>query len=251
MARARNIKPSFFTNDRLAECTPQARLLFIGLWTLADREGRLEDRPKKIRAEVFPYETIDCEPLLVELAAAGFILRYTVGDLACIQIPNFLKHQNPHCKEKASTVPAPVLHQTSTVQVSAFPEQARLNPESPILNPESGILKEESPRTRLNEAHVPQKFQTEEFSETWERWKQHRTEKQKPLGTIEEHGQLADLVRFDHDEAVAVVKFSIHRGARNLILSGDHKGKPPPGQRASGGTAQSHEEFMREAGLSL
>ena len=50
MARARNIKPGFFANENLAECDPLARLLFAGLWCLADREGRLEDRPKRIAA---------------------------------------------------------------------------------------------------------------------------------------------------------------------------------------------------------
>ena len=36
MARTRSIKPSFFKNEYLAECEPMARLLFVGLWTLAD-----------------------------------------------------------------------------------------------------------------------------------------------------------------------------------------------------------------------
>ena len=49
MARARNIKPGFFKNEFLAEMPCEVRLLFIGLWTLADREGRLEDRPKRIK----------------------------------------------------------------------------------------------------------------------------------------------------------------------------------------------------------
>jgi hypothetical protein len=49
MARSRNIKPGFFTNDELAECHPLGRLLFAGLWTIADKEGRLDDRPKKLK----------------------------------------------------------------------------------------------------------------------------------------------------------------------------------------------------------
>ena len=44
--RARNIKPGFFKNDALAELDFAGRLLFIGLWGIADRAGRLEDRPK-------------------------------------------------------------------------------------------------------------------------------------------------------------------------------------------------------------
>ena len=49
MSRARNIKPAFFKNELLAELDAFDRLLFIGLWCLADREGRTEDRPKRIK----------------------------------------------------------------------------------------------------------------------------------------------------------------------------------------------------------
>lgn len=113
MARARNIKPSFFTNDELADCQPLARLLFISLWTLADREGRLEDRPKRIKGQTFPYDDCDCEQLLNELEKHGFILRYEVNGNKFIQITNFVKHQNPHHKEIASIIPPPENHKNS------------------------------------------------------------------------------------------------------------------------------------------
>ena len=105
MARSRNIKPGFFTNDKLAELDPFARLLFIGLWTVADREGRLEDRPRKIKAELLPFDDVNVDELLASLAQAGFIIRYIVDDLACIEVVNFVKHQNPHPKEKSSEIP--------------------------------------------------------------------------------------------------------------------------------------------------
>ena len=54
--RARNIKPGFFENEELADLPPLTRLLYIGLWLLADREGRLENRPRRIKAQIFPYE---------------------------------------------------------------------------------------------------------------------------------------------------------------------------------------------------
>ena len=117
MARARNIKPGFFTNDQLAECEYAARLLFAGLWCHADREGRLEDRPLKIKAQVFPYDRCGAEKVdgwLSQLAAAGFINRYAVNGTKYIQVNNFRKHQNPHVKEAASTIPAPDLPGAST-----------------------------------------------------------------------------------------------------------------------------------------
>lgn len=107
MARARNIKPAFFKNEDLAECSFAARLLYAGCWTLADREGRLEDRPKRIKAELFAFDSIDVEPLLEELASKGFIVRYKVGGVAVILIPTFLKHQNPHHREQPSELPPP------------------------------------------------------------------------------------------------------------------------------------------------
>lgn len=113
--RARNIKPGFFENEYLAECDPLARILFAGLWCMADREGRLEDRPKKIKAKILPYDDCDIPALLNQLAQFGFITRYVCDDCHYIQINNFTKHQNPHCKETESTIPAPCKHSTSTV----------------------------------------------------------------------------------------------------------------------------------------
>lgn len=107
MARARNIKPGFFMNDELAELSCEARLLFIGLWTIADREGRLEDRPKKIKSQICPYDKWDVEKLLDDLCNAKFITRYSVDGLKCIHINTFRKHQNPHQNEKESELPPP------------------------------------------------------------------------------------------------------------------------------------------------
>lgn len=99
MARARNIKPGIMENEDLADLDPIARLLFIYLWMLADREGRLEDRPRKIKAKALPYDTVDADELLDELQSSGFIARYEVGGVKLIQIVKFLKHQKPHSNE--------------------------------------------------------------------------------------------------------------------------------------------------------
>jgi hypothetical protein len=107
MARARNIKPAFFKNEHLLNLSYAARLLFIGLWTLADREGRLEDRPKRIKLDLFPDDEIDVDSLLSELhhSEGDFIKRYEISGKRCIQIIKFLKHQKPHKKEAESELP--------------------------------------------------------------------------------------------------------------------------------------------------
>lgn len=125
MARSRNIKPGFFANEELADLPFEARLLFIGLWTLADREGRLEDRPKRIRAQVFPYDSIDAEPLMKQLASSGFIVRYEVSGERYAQIVNFGKHQMPHHKEVPSEIPAPDGYQQVTRHAYDVPSKVR------------------------------------------------------------------------------------------------------------------------------
>lgn len=135
MARSRNIKPGFFTNDELAECSPHARLLFAGLWTIADKEGRLDDRPKKIKALVLPFDSVECDELLQQLHQRKFINRYQVNGEGFIQISNWKKHQNPHCKEAASEIPEPVENNDSTgqEQCKEDKEEDKKDSESPQL----------------------------------------------------------------------------------------------------------------------
>jgi len=105
--RCRNIKYAFFLHDFLPKCEPLARLLFIGLWCMADRCGRLEERIHKIRLQLMPCDECDIDALLGQLEQHGFIIRYLVGDMKCIQVVNFLKHQHPHFKEPPSRFPPP------------------------------------------------------------------------------------------------------------------------------------------------
>jgi hypothetical protein len=116
MARARNIKPGFFVNDELAELPALCRLLAVGLPCIADRDGRLEDRPKRIKAMLLPYDDFDVNDALDALAAVGFVQRYATEEKQYIQIVKFSKHQNPHKNEAPSSIPAPDKHSTSTRQ---------------------------------------------------------------------------------------------------------------------------------------
>jgi hypothetical protein len=139
MSRSRNIKPGFFKNDQLAELPFEFRILFQGLWCEADREGRLLDRPKRLKAEIFPYDDVDVGRGLNMLDGFGFIQRYTVAGVGYIQITNFAKHQNPHKKEAPSEHPGPDKAENSacTVQDPEIPVQAGLIPDSPFLIPDS------------------------------------------------------------------------------------------------------------------
>ncbi|QLF92284.1 phage replication protein [Pseudomonas sp. ABC1] len=154
MARARNIKPSIMANEDLVELDPFERLLFIYLWMLADREGRLEDRPKRIKAEALPYDSVDADLMLDNLARAGFILRYDVDGVKLIQVLNFAKHQTPHVREQASNLPGFAYKTAAPEQSSAkvVPEHIQGSDEPSPRSPDSLIPDSLIPDTR--EEHV-------------------------------------------------------------------------------------------------
>jgi hypothetical protein len=104
--RARNVKPGLFKNDVLAELPILTRYVFIGLWCMADREGRLQDRPARIKAEILPYDDADMDACLGELEAHGFIIRYVIDGQRLIWIVKFSCHQKPHQNETPSKLPA-------------------------------------------------------------------------------------------------------------------------------------------------
>jgi hypothetical protein len=138
MARSRNIKPAFFLNDLLATLAAWVRLLFIGLWTVADKAGRLADNPKRIGAALFPYESgLPLGEGLQQLHDAGFIRRYEIQGEPYIQILAWEKHQNPHRKETESVIPA--------YSNERAPEKPRLVPALPRLVPEKPERAPEKP----------------------------------------------------------------------------------------------------------
>jgi len=206
LARARNLKPGFFKNEDLAECTPWARLCFAGLWLLADREGRLEDRPKRIKGELFAFDSIEVDPLLSELARGGFILRYEATDgRGLIQVLHFSKHQNPHHREPESDLPPPkspgLDHHATTPKPEASDacngikalgkpgaspgldppthDLARGSSRADSGNSDSGTLIPEEKKARKRAAPLPKPDEVPE--QVWADWLQLRKAKKAPV----------------------------------------------------------------------
>ena len=104
--RIRYLKPEFFVDEDVTACSPLARLAFAGLWCVADREGRIEDRPARLKMQLLPADACDMSQILDELVTHNLIMRYMSNGARVIVIPGFIKHQRPHPKEAASTLPA-------------------------------------------------------------------------------------------------------------------------------------------------
>lgn len=177
------IKEGFFRNYELAQLPPLARILFEGLWCLADKNGRLWDRPQQIKAECLPYDDCDIENLLLQLADARFIHRYEVSGKRCIQVINFEKHQILTTWEKntSSDVPPPkgfkrtskVLQNENEVDLKSFRSTSTLN----IHNNEQNSSDQNSNDQNNND--LP--FHGVEFVSAFTDFERHRKEIRKPL----------------------------------------------------------------------
>lgn len=154
MARCRSIKPGFMTNERLPELGAHAHLLYACLWMVADKAGRLEDRPKRIKLECMPAYDVDVDELLSQLAHGDdpFIQRYSVGPKRYIQIIKWRTHQSPHHTEKDSVIPEPPLDNGYLTSVEPdphyqLPVTSKQQPETSNQKPEGSA--EGKPRRRF------------------------------------------------------------------------------------------------------
>jgi hypothetical protein len=93
MARIRTIKPDFWSDETLTECSLSARLLFIGTWNFADDKGNLEHSWKQLKMKVFPADDVKVLGLVNELIAHGLLIEYSVSDKKYLHIKGFEKHQ--------------------------------------------------------------------------------------------------------------------------------------------------------------
>lgn len=111
MARIRTIKPEFFRHETLFEAEQSSglplRLVFIGLFTCCDREGRFRWRPRQLKLDILPYDEIEFSHVLDALATYGFLVKYEVDGQLLGCIPSWSRHQYINNKENCSELPSP------------------------------------------------------------------------------------------------------------------------------------------------
>jgi len=106
--RNRCIKPGFWKDEQVALCSREARLLFTGLWGLSDAWGVLEDRPRRIRVELLPYDDLVADQVVAwidELAAVGLVERYVADGRPYLWIPGLRDHQLTSMPSEERRVP--------------------------------------------------------------------------------------------------------------------------------------------------
>ena len=76
-----NVKIGLFMDDDLGWISPLARWFYLGLCALSDRSGCLEERPRRLKAMLLPYDDgADVAALLEELEAVDLISRDGFGE---------------------------------------------------------------------------------------------------------------------------------------------------------------------------
>ncbi len=97
MARIRTIKPQFWEDEKLSSIPIQARLLFIGTWTISDDAGVLKGNEKFIKAQIFPYDDalrLDALKSWIDaLVKARMLVPLTYKGESYLYIRTFHSHQ--------------------------------------------------------------------------------------------------------------------------------------------------------------
>jgi hypothetical protein len=119
--RIRSLKPDIWKDEKLGRCSIGARLLFVGLISQADDEGRFRSAPPLLRASIFPHDdplaglngqipgigggSLDVDGWLDELTDARLIRLYEVRGERYGDLPGWARHQRVD-HPRASELPA-------------------------------------------------------------------------------------------------------------------------------------------------
>lgn len=120
MSRIRSIKPEFWTSEQVMECSPLARLAFIGMWNFCDDQGVHPGSVKTLKAEVFPADDISSAQvgeLVDELIANDLIAFFSAEGKAwwsvtgwhhqLIKNPSAPKYPSPPAQSQQEDYPIP------------------------------------------------------------------------------------------------------------------------------------------------
>ena len=110
-SRIRTVKPNLFRHEGLFDLERATglpiRASWIGLFTLCDRAGRFEWKPRQIKLDVLPWDDLDFEDVLNALLKDGFIKKYEVEGKTFGYIPTWEQHQIINNREAQSQIPCP------------------------------------------------------------------------------------------------------------------------------------------------
>lgn len=135
--RIRSIKPEFWVSESMGRLSRDARLIFVGLWSLADDHGRFRADPRLIAGQLLPYDPDGAEVAsraLASLRDEGCITLYEVDRSRYGLVTGWRTHQKID-RPSASRLPQP-------------PENQLANPREPSTSPREPSCEEQGTGNR-------------------------------------------------------------------------------------------------------
>jgi hypothetical protein len=248
--RIRSIKPEFFEDEELAGLPPFARLLFIGTWLMADKNGVFENRPRLIQAKVFPYDSSsvsDVSKLIPLLIQGGFLVPFEADGKSWLWIPRFHRHQRitgtESQNESRNPLPPEEIPDMETIgkQLGNTEETLGMN----------GARKGKGKGSKEREgsaADEPLPFSGDEFKAAWESWLSHkRALREKPYTPEGLEGQFKRLTDWGEARAISAIRFSIAQNWKGIFEEKGNPGMSRPSQPSppQAATTPAHDAEVR------
>lgn len=134
--RIRTIKPEFWDSEVIGRVSIPARLCFLGLFSMADDEGRIKGSARRVWKIVFGFDEIpvsDVDAMLNELVNQRLLRVYEVESEGgqvdeCMLITGWKEHQRVD-KPRASQIPHPDDDSKTIRERSRGVEKTRRGPE--------------------------------------------------------------------------------------------------------------------------
>jgi hypothetical protein len=109
--RIRSVKPEVATHEGLYDLERETglpiRFAWVILWTACDREGRFRWQPRRLKADILPYDEVAFGAVLEAFERAGFVRRYETDGEVYGYIPTWHQHQAVNHREQPSKIPPP------------------------------------------------------------------------------------------------------------------------------------------------
>lgn len=125
MARKRFLTPDIWSDAFIVRLSPQERLLFIGMITLADDEGRLRAEPAYLKGEIFPKDDLTDDDVATLRDRLGrrksSVYLYKVAGMSFILLPKWSRYQAPS-HPSPSRLPPPPRYKNSQNPSGNLPE---------------------------------------------------------------------------------------------------------------------------------
>ena len=168
--RIRSLKPEFFDSPSTANAGPWARLLFMGMWCMADDWGVGPGNPKELAASIFPnddqWTSKELPGLCKEVADSYGVVFYTHRGRPYFQIPTWEDHQITQRRAKRRY---PTADDPESVLDQASPELPSIRKELPCIDKEKSSS-EQGSRGSGEQGNSPSRKRSETPPEGFDAW---------------------------------------------------------------------------------